>query len=357
MRRLRPTPQSAACAAERRVAAASASDRQSAVAHERFVRLVRATALPPDAADVATMLLLARAVEESGLPLATILQRLSIPAPIVAMNSQVAGFEGGFMRLLRDGLVMPFPIETQDGYGIALSYGSTWREGLPGAKPIVAFRSRDPSYPTGGRGLAADVAHAVGIGAPILAIAEGDRVNPGDLETASNVRLTIRALDAALVARVIAEVLGPVRDDLCEAIGDCSRLRISDLAAAIRPGVDPQPCRGRACQARKRATGRSRVRGKARRGRRQRRPAIPHRQEQPDFRQRTRRARSFDDGNGEPTMLRPMRLAPPGRAAATTSPAPRPRDAVRLRRGAGLGNGSEAGPGAVARSAGSTGRR
>ncbi len=143
------------------------------------------------------------------------------------------------MRLLRDGLVMPFPIETQDGYGIALSYGSTWREGLPGAKPIVAFRSCDPSYPAGGRGLAADVAHAVGMGAPILAIAEGDRVNPGDLETASNVRLTIRPLDAALIARVIAEVLGPVPEDRCEAIGDCSRLRLSDLAAAIRPGVDP----------------------------------------------------------------------------------------------------------------------
>ena len=317
---------------------------------------MRATALPPDAADVATMLLLARAVEESGLPLAALLQRLSIPAPIVTMNSEVAGFEGGFMRLLRDGLVMPFPIETQDGYGIALSYGSTWREGLPGAKPIVAFRSRDPSYPSGGRGLAADVAHAVGMGAPILAIAEGDRVNPGDLETASNVRLTIRALDAALVAQVIAEVLGPVRDDLCEAIGDCSRLRISDLAAAIRPGVDPS----HAVDVLARLAS-ARLEEAASEGKDD--------EEEDSGGRRSRTGRNNPTSGSE--LVEPEALTTetgtddassgdagaPGPGSCNDLAAPRPRDAVRLRRGAGLGNGSEAGPGAVARRARSTGRR
>ncbi|MCK5750327.1 MAG: hypothetical protein KAH44_29185, partial [Oricola sp.] len=209
-------------------------------AQERFVRIVRATAPPPDPVDVATLLLLARAVSDSGLPLDAVLQRLSMPAPIVTIRSRAAGFEHRFMTLLRDGLVMPFAIRTYDGYGLASDYGTHYTDGPKHGMKAVAFRSTDQSYLAKGKGLAADVGRAVSMGIPVTAIAEGERCNPPDLETASNLNLTVGPLEARLVGQVMAEVLGPVRADLCDAIGDCSALRLADLAAAIRPGVDPE---------------------------------------------------------------------------------------------------------------------
>lgn len=227
--------------ASRNARASSKRDRKATRAvQERFVRLVRATAPQPDPVDVATLLLLARAVSDSGLPLDAVLQRLAMPSPIVTIRSQGAGFEHRFMTLLRDGLVLPFAIRTYDGYGLASDYGTHYTDGPKHGMKAVAFRSTDQSYLEKGKGLAADVGRAVSMGIPVIAIAEGERRNPKDLETASNLDLTVGPLDARLVGQVMAEVLGPVRADLCDAIGNCSLLRLADLAAAIRPGVDPE---------------------------------------------------------------------------------------------------------------------
>ena len=209
------------------------------LARENFLRLVRATALPPDPVDVATVLLLARAVSESGQPLDIILKRLSVPTPIVTLRSQVSGFEKNFLQMLRDGLVLSSAVQTHDGYGIRDFDGLRYPDGPKTALPVVAFRSRDSSYAEKGTGLVEDVARAVTAGMPILAIAEGGRAIPADLEAATHLDIAVGPLDARLVGQVIAEVLGPVRADLCEAIGDCADLALADLATAIRPGVDP----------------------------------------------------------------------------------------------------------------------
>jgi len=207
---------------------------------ERFVRLVRSTAPPPDPVEVATVLLLARAVGGSGLPLDGVLTRLSAPTPIVTIHSNVSGFEKSLVRLLHDGLVLPFAVQTHDGYGVRDFDGLSYPDGPKIGLPIVAFRSRHGAYVEKGAGLVEDVARAVTAGMPILAVAEGERNLPADLEAATHLDLAVGPLDARLIGQVIAEVLGPLRADLCEAIGDCSQLALADLATAIRPGVDPE---------------------------------------------------------------------------------------------------------------------
>lgn len=209
------------------------------LARERFVRLVRSTALPPDPVDVATVLLLARAVGESGLTLDDVYKRLSAPTPIVTIRSQVAGFEKMLIRLLHDGLVLSFAVQTHDGYGIRDYDGLRFPDGPKTATPIIAFRSRSRSYVEKGAGLVDDVARAVSAGMPILAIAEGGRAIPADLEAAAHLDLAVGPLDVRLIGQVIAEVLGPLRADLCKAIGDCADLMLADLATAIRPGIEP----------------------------------------------------------------------------------------------------------------------
>ena len=207
---------------------------------ERFVRLVRLTAPPPDPVEVATVLLLARAVGDSGLPLDDVLKHLSAPTPIVTIHSNVSGFEKSLVRLLHDGLVLPSAVQTHDGYGVRDFDGLSYPDGPKIGLPIVAFRSRDRSYAEKGTGLVEDVARAVTAGMPILAVAEVERNIPADLQAATHLDLAIGPLDARLVGKVIAEVLGPMRAGLCEAIGDCSGLALADLATAIRPGIDPE---------------------------------------------------------------------------------------------------------------------
>lgn len=207
---------------------------------ERLVRLIRSTALPPDPVDIATVLLFARAVGMSGLSLGDLRRQLSAPTPIVTIRSQVAGFEKKLIRLLHDGVILPSAVKTYDGYGIRDYDGLRYPRGPETAPPIIAFRSRSRSYAAKGMGLADDVARAVSAGMPILAIAEDERQFPVGLREASQLDLEIAPLDARLVSQVIAEVLGPVRTDLGEAIGDCAELMLADLATAIRPGVDPE---------------------------------------------------------------------------------------------------------------------
>ena len=223
-----------------RKAAAGLEREARRLLRERFVRLVRSTALPPDPVEVATVLLLARAVGESGLPLDGVLTRLSAPTPIVTIHSNVSGFEKSLIRLLHDGLVSPFAVQTHDGYGVRDFDGLSYPDGPKIGLPIIAFRSRHGAYVEKGAGLVEDVARAVTAGMPILAVSEGERNIPSDLQAATHLDLAVGPLDARLVGKVIAEVLGPVRADLCAAIGDCSGLALADLATAVRPGVDPE---------------------------------------------------------------------------------------------------------------------
>src|SRR5690606_14606158 len=93
-------------------ASKAAGARRGGGAHYRrltlqLLREVRRSADRPQAADVATLLLAARAVSESGVLLAEVLRVLQTPRPIVTLVASVAGFEGSFTDLLVRGFVLP----------------------------------------------------------------------------------------------------------------------------------------------------------------------------------------------------------------------------------------------------------
>lgn len=68
------------------------------------------------AADVATVLLLARAVEQSDLSIADITRVLRGSRPVVAVAASVAGFEAAFLHLLNRGLLLPGSAALESGY-------------------------------------------------------------------------------------------------------------------------------------------------------------------------------------------------------------------------------------------------
>ncbi|MDP0947544.1 hypothetical protein, partial [Klebsiella pneumoniae] len=76
---------------------------------------VRQSAEPLRAADVATMLLVARSTTMSVMPFGEILEILRLPAPIITITGRVAGFEEVFLDLLERGLVLPGKVATCNG--------------------------------------------------------------------------------------------------------------------------------------------------------------------------------------------------------------------------------------------------
>lgn len=200
----------------------------------RLLRDVRRSAHRPNAAEVATLLLLARAVSDSGVPLPEVLRVLRTPRPIVTVTASVPGFEGSFLDLLARGHVFPGRVGLASGYELSgrtarFSSRSTerWR--------VVMFPGNkyDPDEPESADkqvGRAALMEH------PILGVAETEERLPLHLRCATQLELSTGPLDMALIRQVIAAVMG---DEVEVGLPgeSCVLLTLFDLALAIRPGV------------------------------------------------------------------------------------------------------------------------
>lgn len=198
---------------------------------------VRRSADRPKAADVATMLLLARSVCESGEPLEHIFKNLRAPRPIVSIVASVAGFERGLLDLLRQGQILPGMVGLVSGYELRGGYTIRFDTLTQNRWQLIVFAGakHDPEELERNEKL---VDHAALSDHPILLVAESDDRLPERLKLAAHVKLTTGAIDADLVGRVILEVLACVPERLpAEAL--CARLTLPDLAIAIRPGVSP----------------------------------------------------------------------------------------------------------------------
>lgn len=201
----------------------------------RLLSEVRKSADRPHPADVATVLLLARAVSESGLPLAEVLRVLRTPRPIITVIAAVPGFEGSLLNLLAQGLILPGRVGLASGYELSggrivrFSSRSTDRWHVV-MFPGIKF---DPDEP--GR-IARAVDRAALVEHPILGVAETEERLPERLTCAAQLRLATGPLDATLVRKVIAIVQG---EEPVGSLSDesCALLTLSDLSIAIRPGV------------------------------------------------------------------------------------------------------------------------
>lgn len=201
-----------------------------------LLREVRKSASRPQAAEVATLMLVARAVAESGVPLAEVLRVLRTPLPIITLTAAVPGFEGTLLDLLARGLVLPGTVALASGYELS---GRTARFNNRTAERwrVIMFPGikYDPDEPDDAQkrvGQAALMEH------PILGVAETGERLPQRLQCAAQLSLATGRLDATLIRAVIATVLGEEPEG---SLSDesCSLLTLSDLAIAVRPCVTP----------------------------------------------------------------------------------------------------------------------
>ena len=220
-----------------------------------LLRLVRGAARPPNAAEVAVVLMLADAAAWSGSDFARMQSVLRLPQPIVAVSGGVAGFEAVFVDLQRRGLVLPGITTTVDGYALRSTRDRpSGRE--DSLRTLILFRGKDHDDYL--EHMDRQVGLAVGNVLPILAVADDVGRLPAALLHAADLDLSCGPLTQVLIAETIRIVTGegiaPPQDRqgrgaVTACLGDDGAsleghelLTLSDLALAVRPGVGARRC-------------------------------------------------------------------------------------------------------------------
>ncbi|MCT7375889.1 AAA family ATPase [Chelativorans salis] len=201
-----------------------------------LLEAVRKSAESFRAPEVASMLLLAHSVTNSGLPLREVLANLCFERPIVTVRCDVPGFERIFLDLLERGHILPGEISFSNGYEI---HGQTRAIRFSGAQDsrwqVVCFagKDNDNDFMDDWRiGQSAQTAY------PILGVAEAESQLPERLAIAAQLNLDCGSLTAEIVNRTIETVLGKNTNERLQP-GHYSVLDLADLAIAVRPGVSP----------------------------------------------------------------------------------------------------------------------
>ncbi|MBN9552052.1 MAG: ATP-binding protein [Alphaproteobacteria bacterium] len=192
-----------------------------------LVRAIRAVAESPRASDIATVLLLAQAIQDGAAALASVLQALRLRRPIVAMLCEAEGFERSFLSLLKRGVLLPGAVAISVGYDmdpLRFNRACRWR--------VVTFAGQDHED---------DSERQFGIAArsdfPILAVAEKAERLAAKLVNAAQLGLECGTLNAVIARRTIETVLGaPPTDGKLDGI-NFQLLNLGDLALAVRPGI------------------------------------------------------------------------------------------------------------------------
>lgn len=199
------------------------------------IRLVRQSASPPNAAEIATVFLLCDAIERTGLTLQEIFQELKRPGAIVSITCPIAGFEEVFIDLFDRGLILPGAAARLNGYEISTRGEAQITREKFSRRRLAIFRGHEFTMRDFDRSLRTVLRREL----PILCIAETVDSVPEKLVATANLTLNCRPLNPEILTAVIREVLGGLpQGDFAEA--PFSRLNMADVAAAIRPGNTPE---------------------------------------------------------------------------------------------------------------------
>lgn len=199
---------------------------------------VHASALPY-ADEVAVSLLLAQAVEQSGLTdeaCRGLLRRCNWQ---VVIRSPVDGFDLRLVRMLKEGSFASV-MEVYNGQDLSPDLTvlpSRYQRG----RTLLLFRGIEDSKYAGTAGQE-KVAFAARLALPVLGLAgEGEHL-PLRLCRAADLQLETGSLTSVIVRDVLHEVLGEAPADLPQHLPDelTACLSIHDLAAAVRPGLAPR---------------------------------------------------------------------------------------------------------------------
>lgn len=199
-----------------------------------IVRAVREAAEPPRPSEVACLLLVAQAVSNAEHAERKVLDMLRQRQPIIAIHCGTRNFETCFLNLLGRGLVLPGEVARCNGYGLERRNGFYFPN-IDAAKwQIVCFTGKDRNGKDDGW-CVGEAAQSV---YPILAVSECEHRVPARLVAAAQLTLDCGDLNADIVKGTIEVVLGEPPSEDIDGI-DFTKLDLSDLSVAIRPGSTP----------------------------------------------------------------------------------------------------------------------
>ncbi|MFD1747439.1 AAA family ATPase [Rhizobium helianthi] len=209
---------------------------QARVAHA--VRVVAEAGYKPSVKPMATLLLLAAAMEQSGVSLRDLGAVLRQPAPVFSVAVLADGFERALPQLIENTGIVPYGPYT----GVAADFAfndDLWRWVDSETRRVVlqvpAGQTNRPSRAA----LRGQLLRALADGTPVLAVSETHNGVPDQVDLTCDVRLTGAGIDRLLIADLLEAVYGSeavMRHDSSIVRIDAGALTLDDLAIAIRPG-------------------------------------------------------------------------------------------------------------------------
>ncbi|QIX24169.1 AAA family ATPase [Agrobacterium pusense] len=214
------------------------SDATDTTAHAYAVRVVAEAGYKPSVKQMATLLLLAAAMEQSGVSLRDLGAVLRQPAPVFSVAVLADGFERALAQLIEETGVVPYGPYN----GVAADFAFTddlWRwvdsETRRIFLQVPAGETNRPSRAA----LRGQLLRALADGTPVLAVSETHNGVPDQVDLTCDIRLTGAGIDRLLIADLLEAIYGSevvMRFDSSIAKLDAGALTLDDLAIAIRPG-------------------------------------------------------------------------------------------------------------------------
>lgn len=192
----------------------------------------------PNVKAMATVLLFAAAMHESGIELRHLVRLLGQPAPVVAIHVQVEGFERALLQLVEKTPLVPF------GHYVGMPgdfsfVEDMWAWGEGEAKRVFLHVLVSDDLRVNRPSMRRQLLQALTHGSPVLAVSETDQEIPDQIDLTCDVRLTGGGIEATLIADLLEAVYGrEAASAHAILVGeiDATALTLDDLAIAIRPG-------------------------------------------------------------------------------------------------------------------------
>ncbi|KQR78260.1 AAA family ATPase [Rhizobium sp. Leaf341] len=202
------------------------------------VRVVAEAGYRPSAKHMVTLLLLAAALEQSGVTLRDLSTVLRQPAPVFSVAVLADGFERALPQLIEDTGIVPYGPYT----GVTADFAFTddlWKwvdsETRRVFLQVPAGETNRPSRAA----LRGQLLRALADGTPVLAVSEKHTGIPDQVDLTCDIRLTGAGIDRLLIADLLEAIYDSeavMRRDSWIAKIDAEALTLDDLAIAIRPG-------------------------------------------------------------------------------------------------------------------------
>ncbi|GGD80864.1 AAA family ATPase [Rhizobium anhuiense] len=207
-------------------------------AHPYAVRVVTEAGYKPSVKHMATLLLLAAALKQSGVTLRDLVAILRQPAPVFSVAVLADGFERALSQLIEDTGIVPYGPCT----GVAADFAFTddlWKWVESETKRVFLQVAAGETNRPSRAALRGQLLRALADGTPVLAVSETHTGVPEQIDLTCDIRLTGAEIDRLLITDLLEATYGSdavMHFDSSIAKLDAGALTLDDLAIAIRPG-------------------------------------------------------------------------------------------------------------------------